>query len=75
MPSGSFYQADVRCPFYKYDDGKRRITCEGIIEDSSIALIYRQKIDFDIQIKGFCCDRFTNCEVYELLMKKYEKDS
>ena len=26
----------VRCPFYKFDDGKRRITCEGIIEGSSL---------------------------------------
>ena len=43
MPSGSFKQADVQCPFYKFDDGKRRITCEGIIEDSSLALIYHNK--------------------------------
>ena len=43
MPSGSYKQIEVQCPFYKYDDGKRRITCEGIIEDSSLALIYHNK--------------------------------
>lgn len=45
MPSG-YKKADVQCPFYKYDDGKRRITCEGITEDSSLALIYHNKRDY-----------------------------
>ena len=71
MPSGSYRQADVRCPFYKYDDGKRRITCEGIIEDSSLALIYHNKHDYETQINVFCCQHYTNCEVYRLLMGKY----
>lgn len=50
MPSGSYKQADVRCPFYKFDDGKHRITCEGLIDDSSLALIYHKKMDYEIQI-------------------------
>ena len=79
MPSGSFKQTDVKCPFYKYDDGKKRITCEGLIgskEDSSLALIYRQKQDYERQINTFCCSHYTKCEVYRILMReKYEEDN
>ena len=75
MPSGSYRQADVRCPFYKFDDGKRRITCEGIIEDSSLALIFHNKFDYEKQITVFCCDYYKYCEVYRMLMKKYEEDN
>lgn len=74
MPSGSFKQADVQCPFYKFDDGKRRITCEGIIDDSSFALIYHRKTDYETQIEVFCCRNYTKCEVYRLLKSKYEED-
>ena len=73
MPSGSFKQADVKCPFYKFDDGRRRITCEGIVEDCSLALIYRRKSDYEKQIDVFCCEYYKNCEVYRMLMEKYEE--
>lgn len=74
MPSGSYMQVFVRCPFYKFDDGKRRITCEGVIEDSSLALIFHNKEDYDTQITVFCCEHYKNCEVYGLLMEKYEEE-
>ena len=78
MPSGSFKQADVLCPFYKYDDGKQRITCEGLVgkkEDSSLALIYHSKKDYETQIDVFCCEHYKRCEVYRLLMAaKYDDD-
>lgn len=74
MPSGSYKQIEVKCPFYKFDDGKRRITCEGIIDDSSLALIYHNKNDYQIQIDTFCCEHYTKCEVYKLLMEKYEEE-
>ena len=71
MPSGSYKQIEVQCPFYKFDDGKRRITCEGLIDDSSLALIYHNKQDYETQINVFCCKYYINCEVYRLLMDKY----
>lgn len=74
MPSGSYKQAYVQCPFYKYDDGKQRITCEGLIEDSSLALIYHKKQDYETQINVFCCEHYTRCEVYRLLMEKYKEE-
>lgn len=68
----SYAQADVRCPFYRCDDGSRRIACEGFVDDSSITQTYRFKHLFDRQMNVFCCDRFQNCEVYRMLMEKYD---
>ena len=74
MPSGSYKQIEVQCPFYKYDDGKRRITCEGLVDDSSLALIYQRKSDYETQINVFCCKHYEKCDVYALLIQKYEED-
>lgn len=74
MSSGSYRQADVKCPFYKHDDGKLRITCEGITEGSSIALIYRRKADYETQILQYCCEHYKKCEVYRMLMDKYDEE-
>lgn len=73
MASGSFRQVEVECPFYKYDDGKRRVTCEGIVSDSSVALIFHNRQDYEKQMDVFCCHCFKNCEVYRMLMtEKYD---
>jgi hypothetical protein len=74
MPSGSFRQADVQCPFYKYDDGKRSITCEGIVDNSNLALNYNNKKDYKTQITVFCCEHYKKCEVYRLLIDKYDEE-
>lgn len=70
MSSGSYRQIEVGCCFYKYDDGRKRITCEGLTgEDSSIALIYHKKEDFNIHFETFCCKHHTRCEIYRMLME------
>lgn len=74
MPSGSFKQSDVLCPFYKHDDGKRKIICEGITERSSVALVFCDKADYEKQIELFCCKHYKNCEIYRALIAKYEDD-
>ena len=75
MPSGSFKQIEVQCPFYKFDDGKYRITCEGLVDDSSLALIYHRKHDYQTQINVFCCNHYKKCEVYRMLVEaKYDEE-
>ena len=68
----SWNQARVGCPFYLDDDGKTRIVCEGLVKCSRIALEYSRQKDFDIQMKTFCWDRYTNCEIYRVLIEKVE---
>lgn len=72
-PSGSFNQVDVQCPFYR-TDSDRRITCEGIIDGSTLTLYYRKKQDYKIQMRTFCCNHYEKCEVYRMLLQKYEED-
>ncbi len=74
MPSGSFMQVFVRCPFYQFDDGKRRITCEGIIDNSTLVVDFRNKEDYETQMSVFCCEHYTCCEVYRMLMEKYQEE-
>ena len=74
MPSGSFMQVFVQCPFYQFDDGKRRITCEGIIDESNLMLFFRNKGDYEKQISVFCGEHYTCCEVYRMLMEKYQEE-
>ena len=51
-------QVFVRCPFYKHDDGKRRITCEGIVEESSLVLSFNGTADYRQHLELFCCGRY-----------------
>lgn len=71
MSSGTYRRVDVVCPFFKFDDGRRRITCEGIIPRSSVALIYNCRCDYDMQFNEYCCKSYKYCEIYNLLMDKY----
>ena len=75
MPT-SRMDARVQCPFYQYDECCRkprihRITCEGIVEDSTLVLNYKRRQDFHIQLETFCCEHYQRCEVYGMLMEKY----
>jgi len=65
-------RTDIECPFYRYDNGSRRICCEGIVEESTISLTFTRKKDFELQRRVFCCEHFRKCEIYRLLMEKYD---
>lgn len=73
-PSGSWMQADVKCPFYKHDDGRGRITCEGIVDQSSSIQSFVRKTDYLKQMEVFCCEHYECCEVYQMLMEKYKEE-
>lgn len=74
MSSGSYLQVDVKCPFYKSDDGQHRIVCEGFVDDCTLSQTYKKKNDFLQQIRIFCSEHYPKCEAYRLLMAKYEDD-
>ena len=72
--AGSYIQVFVKCPFYKYDDGANRVVCEGLTgDDSSITAYFKKKEDFETQMRVFCCENFSKCEIYRGLMTKYEE--
>jgi hypothetical protein len=75
VPSGSYRQIEVRCPFYQSDDGKRRIICEGIVDGSTIAVNYRRRADLQKQISIFCACHYEKCEIHRMLMnEKYKEE-
>lgn len=60
--------ADVICPFYKKNKGMM-ISCEGITDECSIHLHFRNQAACMQQMDIFCCERYKNCEIYEAVMK------
>lgn len=72
MPTKSFWHAYVQCPFYRSDDGRSEIRCEGVCDGSILTQQYQAKEDFLIQIRVFCSDHFRKCELYDVLERKYE---
>lgn len=74
MPSGSFYQVHVGCPFYKWDNGRCKITCEGVVDGSTLTTNFPNKREFRTQMDTFCCSRYICCEIYRMLMdNKYDE--
>lgn len=69
MSSGSYKQVYVKCPFYHRDDSARKLTCEGVVDGSSLTWDFRCKADLQQQIDIFCCDYYKNCEVYRMLIE------
>ena len=74
MPSGSFLQVDVICPFYQTDNGKNTLTCEGVIPGSRTVSVFQKHADFLCQVKTFCQCRYENCEVYRAIQALYDED-
>jgi hypothetical protein len=62
----------VKCPFFRNDDGRRRINCEGITDQSITAVIFRTRGGYNTQIRVFCCEHYKKCEIYRMLMAKYD---
>lgn len=74
MPSGSYKQVYVQCPFYKEDDGKFSIICEGFGDARYLKQMFHNKTQYETQISVFCCEHYKRCEIYRLLMEKYEEE-
>ena len=74
---GSYMQVDVKCPFYRGDDGANRVVCEGLVGDereSNITAFFRKKEDFLTQMRVFCCDKYEFCEICAGLRMKYDEE-
>lgn len=68
----SYESAQVRCPFYRYNDD-RRISCEGTEDGSFLYLYFDQKGRRKKQMTKYCEEDYENCKIYQAVMKKYHK--
>ena len=62
-----------QCPFYLFG-GRKSIGCEGITEDCFIRLVFKSEEKKKAQENIFCNRRYKNCEIYRMLMEKYEEE-
>lgn len=69
MPS--YKSVDVKCPFYRNDDGKRQVTCEGVCEGAECALIFRRRSELKRQLEVFCCGWYQRCEIYKAVNARF----
>ncbi len=68
----SWAEAYVQCPFYKYDDGKRTITCEGAINGAINRSLFTTQKKQRVKLEKYCCKLYFACPIYGMLEKKYE---
>ena len=69
--SSSYEDATAKCPFYKSSDA-RRISCEGVTFGSVLIHSFSSRAKRNMQKYTFCDDKYSYCEVYRMLMEKYE---
>lgn len=74
MPSGSYRQVYVKCPFYLYDDSARRICCEGIAPETTVATMFHHRSQMQQHMRIFCENAYACCELYRAVMTKYDDD-
>ena len=73
MSSGSFKQVYVQCPFYRYDDGKGVISCEGLVDGGYIKVTFPTKEEYNVQMDTFCCNHYDYCELFRALVMMTEE--
>lgn len=74
MPSGSYIQADVLCPFYMTDTCRPvSIKCEGISDNNNLTLTFRLKDDKISYMREFCTSCYKNCYLYKIIYDKYDE--
>ena len=75
MSSGSYYQQSVKCPFYKYDNGKNKIVCEGFTDECLVDARWRMREDYIRHIGVFCSEHYEKCEIYRMVYEaKYDDE-
>ena len=73
MASGSYWQVYVQCPFYKQDDGKSKLDCEGVGNACSLSQSFAFKNDLLKWLQELCFQNYHGCKLYRMIMEKYEE--
>lgn len=62
----------VCCPFYKREEGKFGIVCEGYIQDTVAKNIFRSEKRKREHMKRYCCENYIECPFCRVMEEKYE---
>ena len=63
---------DIKCPFFR-ELLKKGISCEGLTDDSIIKQWFNSAKGKELHAEIFCKRKYTNCEIYRMLEKKYDE--
>lgn len=76
MPSGSYLQVNVLCPFYALDVNRPSyIQCEGIDDTNMLALKFRNKTNKNEYMKKYCMSQhYERCLLYQAAYEKYKNE-
>lgn len=76
MPSGTYMQVDVMCPFYKTDGNRPSfIQCEGI-NDKNVISIKFSKLEYKNKyMLDFCIRNYCGCKIYKVVNEQYEEEN
>lgn len=72
MPTSRYDDVDAKCPFFR-SSNKRKVCCEGITDDCTICLMFISEPKRNLHRNVFCNEKYEYCEVYKMLMEKYEE--
>ena len=62
----------VKCPFYvEFQRDKYRIKCEGPVKNTTIQLSFAGSKQW--YIKEYCCKKYSQCLINQMLNQKYAK--
>ena len=70
--SSTWDNADAICPFFE-TSGIKMVTCEGISEGNRLCILFgdtKRRLSWR---RTFCDKRYEECEIYKMLIKKYEE--
>ena len=71
----SWRQADIKCPFFRNENEKEKsINCEGILNGSVVCSRFRSPKKREKQLRLFCEDEYTRCEIYKAIDVKYRDE-
>lgn len=72
--SGSYLQADVKCPFYIKDTIGQcsSLICEGIKDKTQLRLVFRHIEDKLPYMNTYCNAQYSNCKLYRIINEQYE---
>ena len=68
---GVMNDSDARCPFFK-EHTSMTIACESPVQGSALRMTFKEQSEKNLQYGAFCCKRYKTCEIYRMVMEKYE---
>ena len=72
MASGSYWQVWVQCPFYKRDNSKDCLVCEGVGDARTLTQVFDSRDALKKYMQAYCWERYKSCPLYRMIMEKYE---